>query len=83
MCLAIPGQVKSVEDLGLNRVARVDFGGVERPVILDFVPDAAPGEYVMVHVGFALSKIDEKEARETLELMERLGMMEPLDEPVP
>jgi hydrogenase expression/formation protein HypC len=82
MCLAIPGQVKSVEDLGLNRVARVDFGGVERPVILDFVPDALPGEYVMVHVGFALSKIDEKEARETLELMERLGMMEPLDEPV-
>jgi hydrogenase expression/formation protein HypC len=56
--------------------------GVERPVILDFVPDALPGEYVMVHVGFALSKIDEKEARETLELMERIGMMEPLDEPV-
>jgi hydrogenase expression/formation protein HypC len=80
MCLAIPGQVMSVEDIGLNRVAKVQFGGVERPVIMDFVPDAAPGEFVLVHVGFALSRIDEAEAQATLELIERLGMMEPLDE---
>lgn len=80
MCLAIPGQVVSVSDIGLNRVGLINFGGVERSVIMDFVPDAEPGEYVLVHVGFALSKIDEAEAHSTLALIERLGMMEPLDQ---
>jgi len=79
MCLAIPGQVVSIEDLGYNRVGPVKFGGVERAVFLDFVPEAAPGDFVLVHVGFALSKIDEAEAKSTYELIERLGIMEPLD----
>lgn len=79
MCLAIPGQVQSITEIGMNRVGLIQFGGVERQVILDFLPEAKPGDYVLVHVGFALSKIDEAEAQSTLELIERLGMMEPLD----
>jgi hydrogenase expression/formation protein HypC len=79
MCLAIPGRVVSIEDIGYNRVGQVEFGGLERAVFLDFVPEATPGDFVLVHVGFALSKIDEAEAKSTFELIERLGMMEPLD----
>lgn len=80
MCLAIPGQVVTIEDIGLNRVGQVNFGGITRAVFLDFVPEATAGDFVLVHVGFALSKIDEEEAKHTLELIERLGMMEPLEE---
>ncbi len=83
MCLAIPGQVVSVTEIGLNRVGQVQFGGVERAVFLDFVPEATPGDYVLVHVGFALGRIDEEEAKQTLALIERLGMMEPLPEEDP
>ncbi|MBY0502438.1 MAG: HypC/HybG/HupF family hydrogenase formation chaperone [Bryobacteraceae bacterium] len=81
MCLAIPGQVQSIADIGCNRVGQVRFGAIDRPVFLDFVPEAAPGDFVLVHVGFALSRIDEAEAQATYELIERLGMMEPMDEP--
>jgi hydrogenase expression/formation protein HypC len=79
MCLAIPGQLVSVDEIGLNRVGQVRFGSVERAVFLDFVPEANPGDYILVHVGFALSRIDEVEAQATLDLIERLGMMEPLE----
>jgi hydrogenase expression/formation protein HypC len=67
-----------VEQLGENRVGKVDFGGVKRSVFLDFVPEAHEGDYVMVHVGFAISRIDETEAQENYQLLERLGL---LDEP--
>ncbi len=53
MCLAIPGKVISVEDLGLSRVAKVQFGGITRTASLDLVPEAGVGDYVLVHVGFA------------------------------
>jgi hydrogenase expression/formation protein HypC len=86
MCLAIPGKVISVEDLGLSRMAKVQFGGITRTASLDFVPEAGVGDYVLVHVGFALSKIDEEEARKTLEdlqtlanLQDELGPEEPVD----
>ncbi len=69
-----------IEEIGFHRVAQVCFGGVERPVFVDFVPEAVAGDYVLVHVGFALSKIDEEEAKASFALMERLGFMEPLDE---
>jgi hydrogenase expression/formation protein HypC len=72
MCLAVPGKILEAADRGWNRVAKVDFGGVTCEVLLDFVPEAVPGDYVLVHVGFALSKIDEAEARHTLELLEKL-----------
>jgi hydrogenase expression/formation protein HypC len=77
MCLAIPGQLISQEDIGLHRIGQVRFGSIERPVFLDFVPDAAPGDFLLVHVGFALNKIDEAEALATYQLIERLGMMDP------
>jgi len=76
MCLAIPGKILSDEDLGFARTARVQFGGIVRQVRLDFVPEAAPGDYVLVHVGFAISKIDEEEARRTYQLLAEMGALE-------
>lgn len=74
MCLAIPGEI--VEVLGgdpLTRMARVSFGGVIREASLAYVPEAKPGDYVLVHAGFALQTVDEEEARRTLELFEQIG----------
>ncbi|MEZ5366837.1 MAG: HypC/HybG/HupF family hydrogenase formation chaperone [Bryobacterales bacterium] len=76
MCLAVPGQVRSVEQIGDNLLGSVDFGGVTRSVFLDFTPEAGPGDYVMVHVGFSISQVDEEEARENWRLLERLGLLE-------
>src|ERR1019366_7769848 len=76
MCLAIPGKVLETADSGWNRVGKVQFGGVTREVFLDFVPEAGVGDYVLVHVGFAVSKVDEDEARRTCELLEQRGALE-------
>jgi hydrogenase expression/formation protein HypC len=76
MCLAIPGKVLTSEDLGFARSGRVDFGGTVREVRLDFVPEAAVGDYVLVHVGFAISKVDEQEAQRTRRLLEEMGALE-------
>ena len=73
MCLAVPGKVLESEAIGSNRIAKVQFGGVTRKVYLDFVPEAGVGDYVLVHVGFAISKIDEEEAHRTYALLEELG----------
>lgn len=75
MCLAIPGKILDTEEIGGSRVARVQFGGVTRQAYLDLVPDAQPGDYVLVHVGFALSKMDEEEAARTYELLEKAGLL--------
>ena len=75
MCLAIPGKILSAEDLGVARTGRVQFGGIVRQVRLDFVPEAAPGDYVMVHVGFAISKVDEAEAQRTYEILAEMGRL--------
>lgn len=72
MCLAIPGKVLSVEE-GPGRLAKVQFGGITRTASLDLVPEASVGDYVLVHVGFAISKIDEDEARKTMEALEQLA----------
>lgn len=66
MCLGIPGRVLEREEDGL---AKVDFGGVRRSVSIAFTPDVRPGDWVLVHVGFALAELDEREARETLRLL--------------
>lgn len=66
MCLAVPGQVLSIEDDQL-RTATVSFGGVTKSVSLALVPEAGVGDYVIVHVGFAISKLDEEAARRTLD----------------
>jgi hydrogenase expression/formation protein HypC len=74
MCLAIPGKILDAEEVNGTRLGRVQFGGITRQTYLDFVPDAQPGDYVLVHVGFAISKLDEAEAFRTLELLEKLGL---------
>jgi hydrogenase expression/formation protein HypC len=76
MCLAIPGKILSCEDLGLARTGRVQFGGVVRQVRLDFVPEANIGDYVLVHVGVAISKVDEAEAQRTYELLSEMNALE-------
>jgi hydrogenase expression/formation protein HypC len=73
MCLAIPGRILDTTSDGDSRIARVQFGGVTRQVHLDFVPEAAIGDYVLVHVGFAISRIDEEEAERTLALLREMG----------
>jgi hydrogenase expression/formation protein HypC len=72
MCLAIPGQVIELVD-EQNRLAKVDVAGVLRNVNIGLLDDAGPGDWVLIHVGFALSKVDEDEARATLGLLQRMG----------
>ncbi len=76
MCLAVPGRILDTTEADGLRIARVEFGGVTRQACLDFVPDAQPGDYVVVHVGFAISKVDEEEARRTYEMLERMGLLD-------
>jgi hydrogenase expression/formation protein HypC len=78
MCLAVPGKILSVggED-PLVRMAKVSFGGVVKDVCLAYVPEADVGDYVIVHVGFALNKVDEAEALETLAILDELEFEEP------
>lgn len=76
MCLAIPGKILSAQDTDGLRVGRVQFGGIVRSARLDFVPEAAVGDYVMVHVGFAISKVDETEAQRTYALLQEMGALE-------
>ena len=76
MCLGIPGRVVEVGPEGLMRMGKVDFGGVIREVCLAYVPEAQIGDYVIVHVGFAISQLDEDEAQETLKLMAEIGILE-------
>jgi hydrogenase expression/formation protein HypC len=76
MCLAVPGRVESVAEQDGQRMAQVDFGGLRKEVCLDYVPDAEVGEYVIVHVGFAIQLLDEQSAQETLSNFEKLGILE-------
>lgn len=71
MCLAVPGQVLNIKDDQL-RTATISFGGTRKEVSLALVPEAMVGDYVIVHVGFAISKLDEEAARRSLELMAQL-----------
>jgi len=74
MCLAIPAQVTAV---GENNMAEVNIMGVTRHVSLDLVPEAQAGDHVLVHAGFAIQVIDEKDAKETLDLLLQLDMFQP------
>jgi hydrogenase expression/formation protein HypC len=76
MCLAVPGKLLETEEVGDNRLGVVELAGVKRQVFLDCVPEAMVGDYVLVHAGFAISRMEEKEARETSALLERIGMIE-------
>jgi hydrogenase expression/formation protein HypC len=72
MCLAIPGQIVDIVDEG-NRLATVDVAGVRRTINVGLLDDVRPGDWVLVHVGFALSTVDEEEAAATLRLLEGMG----------
>jgi hydrogenase expression/formation protein HypC len=72
MCLAIPGKLVEIESESQPKMGKVSFGGILRQVCVDWVPDVKVGEYVIVHVGFAISKMDEKEALETLRLFDEI-----------
>jgi hydrogenase expression/formation protein HypC len=76
VCLAIPGKILEIQEQGPLRAARVQFGGIVRQVSLNFVPEAGLGDYVMVHVGFAISRIDASEAERTYKLLEEMGALE-------
>jgi hydrogenase expression/formation protein HypC len=82
MCLAIPGKVLSTFDQHGLRMAKVQFGGVVREACLEYVPEVQAGEYVLVHVGFALSRIDEAEAERTYQALRELGQLTELETPV-
>jgi hydrogenase expression/formation protein HypC len=76
MCLAIPGRVEEITNEGGLRMGRVNFGGVVKKVCLDYVPEVGVGDYTIVHVGFALSKIDEETAEKTLADFRAMGMLD-------
>jgi hydrogenase expression/formation protein HypC len=81
MCLAIPGKVLNTFDQHGLRMAKVQFGGVVREACLEYVPEVQAGEYVLVHVGFALTKVDEVEAERTYQALRELGQLTELDAP--
>jgi hydrogenase expression/formation protein HypC len=76
MCLAIPGKVEEILTEGDLRIGWVNFGGIRKKVCLDYVPDVEVGDYTIVHVGFALSKIDEETALQTLDDFRQMGVLE-------
>lgn len=76
MCLAIPGRILDFQHVNGMRLGRVQFGGIVRSVSLDFVPEAVVDDYVMVHVGFAISRIAAEEADRTYKLLAEMGALE-------
>jgi len=75
MCLAVPGKILEIEEVASSRLGKIQFGGVTREAYLDFVPEASVGDYVIVHVGFAISRVDAEEAQRTYELLEKMGLL--------
>ena len=72
MCLGVPGKIVEVFEKDGLRMSKVDFGGVMRETCLEYVPEASEGEYVLVHVGFAISVISPEEAQETLDMLREI-----------
>jgi hydrogenase expression/formation protein HypC len=84
MCLAIPGKITSLAgDEPLERIGKVDFGGILKEVSLAYVPEAKAGDYVVVHVGFAISIVDESEANKVFEYLRAMGELAELREEGP
>jgi hydrogenase expression/formation protein HypC len=79
MCLAVPGKILSISGEDFARMARVSFGGIIKEVSLAYVPDASDGQYVLVHVGFAISVVDEAEAMRTFEVLKQMGELQELE----
>jgi hydrogenase expression/formation protein HypC len=84
MCLAIPGRIESISgDDPLTRMGKVNFGGILKDACLAYVPDANIGDYVIVHVGFALSRLDETEANQVFEYLKQMEVLAELKEAGP
>jgi hydrogenase expression/formation protein HypC len=84
MCLAVPGKILSISgDDPLTRTGRVSFGGIIKEVNLAYVPEASVDDYVIVHVGFAISTLDEKEAEQVFEYLREIGELEQLEDKTP
>ena len=84
MCLAIPGKVVEIKnDENGVRMARANFGGIVKQVCLEYTPEAEVGNYVLVHVGFALGIVDEKEAEQTYQALKNMDQLGELDDPQP
>ncbi|MBT9587240.1 HypC/HybG/HupF family hydrogenase formation chaperone [bacterium] len=82
MCLGIPGQVLEIYQRDGLRLGRVDFGGVSKEVCLDYVPEVEVGDYAIVHVGFAITRLDQDSARESLRMFAEMGLLEELHDEV-
>lgn len=82
MCLAIPGKVLNIFDQNGLRMARIQFGGIVREACLEYVPETQAGEYVLIHVGFAISRVDEAEAERTYQALKELDQLTELEAPV-
>lgn len=76
MCLGVPGRIEEIRDDQGTPMASVDFGGIRKDVCLAYLPEAEVGDYTLVHVGFAITRIDEESALETLELIRSIGSLE-------
>lgn len=76
MCLGIPGQITEIYDAMGARMGKVNFGGIVKEVCLEYVPEAQVGDYTIVHVGFAITRLDEESARETLQTFTEMGILE-------
>lgn len=82
MCLAVPGKILSIEgDDPLLRSGKVDFAGIQKRVNLSYVPEARVGDYVLVHVGFAISTVDEAEAAQVFQYLKEMGDLAEIEEP--
>ncbi len=76
MCLGVPGQITEIYDSSGTRMGKINFGGIVKEVCLEYVPEAVVGDYAIVHVGFAITRLDEQSALETLQLFADLGVLE-------
>ncbi|MFC1464941.1 MAG: HypC/HybG/HupF family hydrogenase formation chaperone [Candidatus Brachytrichaceae bacterium NZ_4S206] len=76
MCLGIPGRVQEIYEADGVRMGKVNFGGIIKEVCLDYVPEIAVGDYAIVHVGFAITRVDEASAQESLRLFQEMGMLD-------
>lgn len=76
MCLGVPGKVIELYEAGGLKMAKVDFGGVTREACLEYIPEVKIGQYVVIHVGFAISLLDEEEAMQTLNLLQEITDIE-------
>lgn len=76
MCLAVPGKIVEIRDERGTRMATVDFDGIHKDICLAYLPDIEVGDYTIVHVGFAISRVDEASALETLAMFSELGILE-------